>query len=414
MSPLRTLFVSPQVPWPLDVGSKIRVHNLLGAYSSLGPVTLVCLAQGPAEARNVAAIAPMVERVHSFDLPPAVTGGGKMGAISEALNPTPRSLRYFRSPSLAAKVQSLLATGSFDVLHVERLYMADNVQLRATGNGHGPRPLRILDLDDLESSRMKRTASVESWLAPAKYVHGLEWGKLYATEQKRLPTFDCALVCSEKDRAIVQQRHRGVKVEVFANGADLPADAPPPVRGDDGRTVVFLGAMDYQPNEDAVLFFVESVVPRLRERVPGFRFVVAGKSPSARVRALDNGRDVSVTGYVEDKAALFASTTVFVVPIRIGGGTRIKILEAMAAGIPVVSTRVGAEGIDAVGEESILLADSPDEFAAACEGLLLDAARRVRLGDAGRRLVSERYRWDQIRNRYAETVTRLAVGRTAK
>jgi glycosyltransferase involved in cell wall biosynthesis len=158
--------------------------------------------------------------------------------------------------------------------------------------------------------------------------------------------------------------------------------------------------MGYQPNEDAVLFFIERVMPFLRRHAPGVRFVVAGGSPSARVSALHNGTDVLVTGYVADKAALFRSCTVFVCPIRVGGGTRIKILEAMAAGKSVVSTSAGAEGIEAVPGEHIAIADSPSDLAAACARALRDRAWRERLGRAGQMLVRRQYTWDSIRAAY--------------
>ena len=272
--------------------------------------------------------------------------------------------------------------------------MVENVKRVFRSRDGAPRPFRVLDLDDVESSKMKRMAAMEPWSSSRKYVRGLEWLKLSASEQRRLPEFDCLLVCSEKDRRVVQAKWRRSRVEVFANGADVNTACSEP--RDDGRTVVFLGAMNYQPNEDAVLFFVELVLPILRQRIPDARFVIAGKSPSAKVRALNNGKDVLVTGYVQDKAAVLSSCTVFVVPIRMGGGTRIKILEAMAAGVPVVSTTVGCEGIDATPDEAVVIADSPEDFAAACGTLLLDPAGRRSLARAGRLLVQRQYQWEDI------------------
>jgi polysaccharide biosynthesis protein PslH len=397
----KTLFVAPQVPWPLDVGSKIRVHNLLRCYADVGPVTLVSFAQNEVEAQGTGEIERLAKRVCCFRFQPPAEGTGKRGVLQRAMQLTPRALSYFRCESLADKVGSLLADESFDILHVERLYMVENVRPVFAGRRRSGPPFRVLDVDDLESSRMKRMAGVEPWLAPLKYVHGLEWLKLRRAERQFLPQFDCALVCSEKDRLALQHVHPGLGVEVFANGAELDLGAPAE-RHEDGRTIVFLGAMDYQPNEDAVLFFAQQVLPLLKRRVPQVRFMVAGKSPSPRVRALHDGKTVLVTGYVQDKAALFCECTVFVVPIRIGGGTRIKILEAMAASIPVVSTTVGCEGIDVAPDQNITIADAPAEFAEGCARLLLDAAGRRALGRAGRRLVELRYGWEQIRKRYVQ------------
>lgn len=409
---MKTLFVAPQAPWPLDVGSKIRIHHLVKSYTELGSVTLVCFAQSHEEAQYVAEVERHGGRAYGFPLPAADSRGasraGRLGAVKNALHPRPRVLRYFESEALAGRIESLLAGEPFDVLHLERLGMVENVKRVFRSRNGAPRPFRVLDLDDVESSKMKRMAAMEPWSSSRKYVRGLEWLKLSASEQRHLPEFDCLLVCSEKDRRVVQAKWRRSRVEVFANGADVNTVCSEP--RDDGRTVVFLGAMNYQPNEDAVLFFVELVLPILRQRIPDARFVIAGKSPSAKVRALNNGKDVLVIGYAQDKAAVLSSCTVFVVPIRMGGGTRIKILEAMAAGVPVVSTTVGCEGIDAIPGEAVVIADSPEDFAAACATLLLDPARRHSLARAGRLLVQRQYQWEDIRTGYLQTLRHCLQG----
>jgi len=198
------------------------------------------------------------------------------------MHPTPRPLRYFASPALDERVAALVSGEHFDMLHVERLYMFESVR-RVFQRGIGrPGPLRVLDLDDLESAKMKRTAAVQPWSSPSKYLGSLEWLKWRAAERAILPQFDCALVCSEMDRDLVGTFHRP-RVEVFANGADLDVQGTSRGPEDDGRTVTFLGAMDYQPNEDAVLQFVHEVMPILRQRVPDVRFVIDDQYSLAHV-----------------------------------------------------------------------------------------------------------------------------------
>lgn len=418
MKRIKTLFLAPQVPWPLDVGSKIRVHNLVRCYAELGEVTLVCFAQSEAEAQNVAEIERHIHRVYWFSLAvedsSVASPVARLRTLSKAMHSVPAALRHFRSVPFASKVESLLATEFFDILHVERLYMVENVRRALQLRRDGHRPFRVLDVDDLESRKMRQMANMEPWVSPRKYLRSLECLKLYAYERRFVSRFDCVLVCSEKDRQLLQRGPRPPRVEVFSNGADVDGRPVPEGRQDDGRTLVFLGAMNYEPNEDAALFFAESVLPLVRRRVPDARFIVAGKSPSARVRAMANGQDVLVTGYIQDKTALFSLCTVFVVPIRIGGGTRIKILEAMAAGKPVVSTTVGCEGIDVATGEDILIADHTEHFAHACVDLLLDERRRRALGRAGRELVVRKYRWDEIRRGYVKVLHDCArrAGRT--
>jgi len=405
---VRTLFVASQVPWPLDVGSKIRIYNLLQCYAEIGSVTLLCFAQDQAEAQSVPLLEEQGLRVVCVPFIAGETGAalrpGKLAALSRAMHPRPWMVRYFKSKQLTDRLALLLAEGDFDILHAERLYMTDNLGAASRRQSGGRRPYRILDVDDLESGKIRGIAAVEAWRSWRKYLGWLEFLKLYTYERRVVPRFDCALVCSEKDRQRLRNLPGSPRVEVFPNGADWRESTACDQQQDDGKTLVFLGAMNYHPNEDAALFFAQSVFPKIKRRVAGARFVVAGKSPSARLRTLHNGADLIVTGYVENKSALFDSCTVFVVPIRFGGGTRLKILEAMAVGKAVVSTTVGCEGIDVSPGEDIVVADSAADLADACVGMLLDEPRRGALGRAGCELVFKRYRWDQIRARYVSAL----------
>lgn len=405
---MKTLFLAPQVPWPLDVGSKIRVHNLLRCYAEMGDVTLMCFAENESEAQAVRNLEQYCKRIFCLPLmsTQSVPGqqSGKFGALMQLIRLRPRVVQFFNCPKLASRVESLVASEHFDIVHVERLFMAINANAVLQGQSRSGRPLLVLDVDDLESKKIGRLAALRSWRSPQKYFDNLEFLKLKVFERRVLPRFDCVLVCSEKDRLQLARGHRLPWVEVFSNGAEVSDCVLPPGSRDDGRTLVFLGAMNYQPNEDAALYFAESILPLIRERLPGVRLVVAGKSPSPQLRALHNGRDLLVTGYVEDKNQLFTSCTAFVVPLRIGGGTRLKILEAMAFGKPVVSTTLGCEGINVTSGENILVADSPQDFAATCIDLLADETQRQALGRAGRELVERSYRWEAIRGGFVKTL----------
>jgi len=410
---MKTLLIAPQVPWPLDAGSKIRVDQLLRCYAQLGEVTFACFVQDAGEAAGVAELERFCARVVCFDFASETRTrrvfGGKAGAIVQVLDPRPWMVRFFHCPEVARKIEALLSSDEFDLVHIERLSMAQfagNVFSRR----HGNRPYLIIDIDDLESGKMIRAAALDPWCSLRRYLRLLDWLKLLTYERSVLPKFDRALVCSEKDQRRLQRRHKNPIIEVFRNGAEFDEGATGNGTEDDGRTLVYIGAMGYPPNEDAALFFATSILPLIRADVPDVRFIIAGKSPSEKVRSLADGRNVVVTGYVEDKAVLLRSCTVFVVPLRLGGGTRIKILEVMAAGKPIVSTGVGCEGIDVTPEENILVADRPAEFAAACVELLRDKSRRQSLGRAGRELVQRGYRWSQIRSGYVERLRDWVCG----
>jgi glycosyltransferase involved in cell wall biosynthesis len=160
--------------------------------------------------------------------------------------------------------------------------------------------------------------------------------------------------------------------------------------------LVFTGSMDWYPNEDAIIHFMEAILPRLRRRIPGLTIAVVGRNPSERLKALGAAKGVQITGTVDDVRPYVAEAAVYVVPLRIGGGTRLKIFEALAMGKAVVSTSVGAEGLPMTPGQHFLQADSPEDFAKAVLALLEDVPRRRAIGEAGRRLVEARYSWAQV------------------
>jgi glycosyltransferase involved in cell wall biosynthesis len=392
----RTLFVAPQLPWPLDVGSKIRTHNLLSAYAALGPVTLVCFALEAGDETVARELSPLVEAAHLFPLE-AKSGAmdrGKTGALAQALRRVPQSVRRFTSSALTRKIEQLLADEDFDFLHVERMFMADN--LRATLRSPAADGLvKVLDVDDIESLKALRLLRTEPAPPARRLWARLDQLKLRNFERAALRRFDLALVCSSADRQLLAAVSRRAAVEVFCNGADVtPADRE--ARADDARTLLFLGAMSYRPNSDAALYFAREIFPLVQREIPDARFVVAGRSPPVELEALRSAH-IEVRGFVADKDAVLAASSALVAPIRAGGGTRLKILEAMAARLPVVSTTVGCEGIDVIPGRDLLVGDTAEDFAAACVTVLRDRERHAALAAAGFELVSSRYRWSEIR-----------------
>ncbi|HYH46617.1 MAG TPA: glycosyltransferase, partial [Thermoanaerobaculia bacterium] len=236
------------------------------------------------------------------------------------------------------------------------------------------------------------------------------WARLYVDLQRRkmerferalLARLDRCLVCSEQEAELLAGWGIG-HVTVVPNGVDTgyfrPAGTPPAAgeRAGTGARLLFTGAMDYRPNEDGAQWFLDEVWPALRERLPGVAWTIAGKNPSEALRQKAEPQGVELTGFVDDIRPWFERAEVFVVPLRIGGGTRLKILEAMAMGLPVVSSRVGAEGIEAREGEEIVLADTPAEMVQALAALAGDPARRAELGRRGRALVERRYDWSSV------------------
>jgi glycosyltransferase involved in cell wall biosynthesis len=237
----------------------------------------------------------------------------------------------------------------------------------------------------------------------AKKIYARRTARLIEDMELRLlKGSDVHVVTSSRERQKLQEKLPGAWIEVVGNGVDVAHHSDDRIEAAAlrmGRTamaqrrdVLFVGSMDYHANIDAVLEFATQVWPLISRRFPDFRFVIAGRNPPARIRALE-ARDVEVTGTVDDVRPWYASALVVVVPLRTGSGTRLKILEAMAAGVPVVSTRLGAEGLEVTDGADIILAETPRETIEAIEALSVSPERRSSLIAAGRELVRNRYDW---------------------
>jgi len=203
---------------------------------------------------------------------------------------------------------------------------------------------------------------------------------------------DHLLTVSELDRRFFSQYIDAYKITVIPTGVDT--DYFQPTHGEENpNSLVFTGSLDWLPNDDAMSYFLTELLPRIRYYVPQATFCIAGRNPSPKIRALAIRHGVQVTGRVQDIRPYIRSAAVYVVPLRIGGGTRLKIFEAMAMGKAIISTSIGAEGLPVENGENIIVRDDPDQFALSAARLLLDSEYRRRLGSAARQLVSTNYSW---------------------
>ncbi|HTC23143.1 MAG TPA: glycosyltransferase, partial [Gemmatimonadales bacterium] len=250
-----------------------------------------------------------------------------------------------------------------------------------------------VDVDDLESVVLFRVlARSPTYLSkPLQYLEG---AKSWLYERLLLPLrFHRLLVCKREDRRLFAPGLRH-KIFVVPNGvrpapACDPADEAP-------SELLFVGSLEYWPNEDAVTYFVREVLPSIQARHPGARFTIVGARPGDAVRRLHNGADVIVAGSVPDLEPYYRRATLVVVPMRLGGGTRIKVLEALVHEKALVTTSIGVEGLDLRSGDALEIADGADAFADACVRLLGDAAARRRLAESGREQVLERFVWDAV------------------
>jgi polysaccharide biosynthesis protein PslH len=286
-------------------------------------------------------------------------------------------------------------------------------ELYSAGNG----PLRVLDEFNAEYLLQRRTAlqalkatiSKPQARSAAGAVYSLvQWRKLARYERRALRDCDGVFVVSHEDRAALARLDPWVRSFVVPNGVDC-AYFKPFAATTTASTLVFTATMDYRPNVDAARWFVRDVLPQIKARHPEVQLRLVGRAPTAEVLALADDSLVTVTGEVADVRPEVARAAVYVVPMRIGGGVRLKLLEALAMQAPVVSTCLGAEGVEGLRDgEHCLLADGADAFARAVIRLLDDPALAQRLGKAGRRLVTQGYDWSAIVPRAEAAYAKLA------
>ena len=343
------------------------------------------LADEPASLR---ARLPACERIDAipYTAPKQGTARFALALARSWASPYPADLWRWRIPGVLARSRELLEEG-VDLCVADFLVAMPNLPARTST------PVVLFE-HNVEYMIWKRLHEVEKrpW---RRALLALEWRKMRQYEAKACARAGLTVAVSEADRALLAANAPGADIRAIGTGVDT-AYFHPNGALEAPATLVFTGSMDWYPNEDAILYFIAEILPELRREVPGASLAVVGRDPTERLRAACAAVGVRVTGTVTDVRPYVAEAAVYVVPLRVGGGTRLKIFEALAMAKAVVATRVGAEGLPIVSGQHFLRADSPADFARAVVTLLKDPGRRQALGMAGRRLVEERYSWTQV------------------
>jgi glycosyltransferase involved in cell wall biosynthesis len=326
----------------------------------------------------------------------------------------PRPAAAFPKEDIAAILKAL-ASRKFDCIFFGRLstgVLMENADFR---KWVGKTP-RVLDIDDIESETSRREAkTIGLKKGRAGHLNDIfDAFKLSLIESRVFKRFDQVLVCSDHDREKIAARHPKTSFGVLPNGFQVPATraerTQPSV-----LTLLFVGSLNYAPNTDGILFFCKEVLPRIRRRldVP-FRLLIVGRNPTKAVHDLDRLPEVTVVGTVPDVTPYYQSATLAIAPIRFGGGTRIKILEAMALGCPVVATTLGAEGLDVTDGENILIADQADAMADACVWLAQNPILQESLSQSGWETVKALYSPDAVAQKLADCIKTLPLETSAR
>ena len=399
---MNLLFLTPQIPFPPRQGTAIRNWGLISHLAARHQITLLTFVQA-----GDAPPAPELRAACSDITTVPSPARSPLDRARTLLSAVPDLARRLWSPDFAAALRALLTAARYDLIQIEGLEMAPYLAaIRAAQPG-----ARILyDAHNAEYLIQERALEIDR-RNPARWAAAL-YSALQLPRLRRFEAAACrqadAVTCvSEDDARSLRRLVGGLQPEVVANGIALADYQPAPATASGPPRLVFTGKMDYRPNIDAVLWFAEAILPRIRLRQPDAEFVVVGQRPAEAIQRRHGRNGMVVTGAVDDARPFIREAAVYVAPLRMGGGTRFKLLEAMALERPVVSTSVGAEGFTIQSGRELWLADDPAAFADAVLGLLTDRSRARALGQAGREFVRAHYTWSTIIPRLEAVHARL-------
>lgn len=384
---MKTLIIAPFSPYPLVFGGAIRLYHVIKMFAALSDVTVLAYNTVKDKASSIRHLQTFCERAILVDGAPLETRRKWVLQARGLLGTKSFQYHSFYTPDFQREIDALLAANTFDYIVVEQSQMGF-FRCRQPG------ALHILDLQNIEYELLERRARVQS--NPVKgFALGLEAARFKTQELAIAEQYDLVFTPSEREAAHLQTMLKGPGVACLPNSIDPDFFAR---RSAEPATneLAFVGTTHVDANRDGLIYFMEQVFPLIEREVPDVHFSIVGGKPPLEIKAFGERPNVEVTGFVDDVRPYMARAKALVVPLRSGGGTRLKILEGLSFGVPTVSTSVGAEGINLTDGVDILIGDTPEQFAAQVVQLLKNEALGHRLANAGRRLVEEQYSWQAV------------------
>jgi len=385
---VRVLFLTLEPPYPPNDGGRIRTYQLLRQLAGCCQVSLLSFESAKQPDVDWTPLQAFCSTIEVLPRPTANRSSVKerLRLLRQRL---PNAIRLYDSVRMAEHLQAAVATGGYDLLHVSELFLARYAALAYDVP-------KIMDHTDVETLKQRRILLADkNHYAPYWWLRWIEHCQWRTFERRSLAWFDAHTVVSDHDASYFRRYAKRTPICVVPNGVNVTefASRPDP---SGSPTLVYVGSMDYFPNVEAVLHFVRYSWPHICGKIPGVRLLIVGRNPPTEIQRLALEPGIGVTGTVPDVQPYYQQAHALVVPLKSGGGTRLKILEAMAMGVPVVSTTVGVEGLGLAPGTDFLLADTPQAFAAETIRLLCDQELRTKLATRGRKTVVERYDWSAI------------------
>ena len=396
---MKILFLSSWFPYPPDNGSKIRIYNLLRGLARSHEITLLTFSRESDFEKHLPTLQEICRKVEVArwkEFNPT-----SFRAISALVNPKPRSIVGTFSLQMERLVRQELVPG-----HDYDLVIASQLTMTAYLHNLGEIPVLIeeIELAIIRDQMLNATSSLErfrkklTWLKTSRYVaHILKQAKV------------CTVVSENEKRILSEIAPTYRSIEMLPNCLDY--DEYQNIQSNpEPATLIFTGALTYAANLDALTYFVREIFPLIKQEMPQTVLRVTGRYDGVKLPPEANDPNVELAGYVDDIKTLIANSCVSIVPLRVGGGTRLKILEAFALGTPVVSTSKGAEGLDAISEKHLLVADTPQAFATATLRVLREPQLRIQLVQEGRVLVHNNFNWQTAMPKFLSIVAGLQEG----
>jgi sugar transferase (PEP-CTERM/EpsH1 system associated) len=397
---VRILWLKTELLHPVDKGGKIRTYNMLKEMKREHHVTYLTLDDGTATADERA---KATEYCHELICIPErrrekFTPGFYFELLLNLVSPRPYAIKKYESAAMLRKIVELERKNTFDLLVCDFLAPAGNV----------PRTLNmpvVLFQHNVEAMIWKRHYEVQTNPVKKAYLYG-QWQKMRRFEKEMCRRFDSVIAVSADDRDQMKREYGAEAVFDVPTGVDVEFFRPSGAVQAEKHGIVFTGSMDWLPNEDAIRYFMREIMPLIKNKVPDATLTVVGRNPPpALVDRSKEDPSLVITGRVDDVRPYIENAAVYIVPLRIGGGTRLKIFEAMAMEKPVVSTTVGAEGLPLTHGVELLLADAPETFADAVVKLFGDSQYATELGQRAAAVVRENHGWRPVTENFVSLCT---------
>ena len=402
MEPLRILMYSQRFPFPMDTGGKIRTGQLLKQLHRRFHITLITNMEAEKDHEYINEVVTLCSQYYPIDWKEVPKFSPKffMKVFLRLFSARPITVLNDYSKQVEGKLQELIAAQSFDLVICDFLQPSinfENIQM----------PPSILFEHNVENIIPKRHY-LTSRNPLLRWFWKSQWKKMERYEKEACQKFTGVIAVSTQDQECLQKLTK--KEDIFAIPTGVDADYFIPSQNPcEKHTLVFSGSMDWIPNEDGISYFVSEILPLIQRQIPDVRLTVVGRNPTPGLQKLaEEVTQVKFLGRVEDVRPYIAKSEIYIVPLRIGGGTRIKIFEAMAMGKAVVSTSIGAEGLPVISEKNCLLADSPEDFAEAVVTLLRDADKRQRMERAARKFVEDDFTWEKVADVFSKICHEIA------